>query len=84
MIPTLIATFGLASGLAITYYLFKSPNPPELDLQKWWGSGSPVAVVDTSIRPFKIEFNYTVRCLSSSAVSITKYLCALLESLHYR
>lgn len=60
MIPTLIATFGLASGLAITYYLFKSPNPPELDLQKWWGSGSPVAVVDTSIRPFKIEFNYTM------------------------
>lgn len=57
---SIAAVVAIGSGMVITYVLYRVPEPPELDLQKWWGDGSKPKDEDKSIRPFRIDFNDTV------------------------
>ncbi|CAD0201815.1 unnamed protein product [Chrysodeixis includens] len=51
----------IAISLRIFYnYLISVPERPNIDLQRWWGSGPKAAKEDESIRPFKIDFNDTM------------------------
>nr|QOI60668.1 juvenile hormone epoxide hydrolase 4 [Mythimna separata] len=47
----------VAVFLALRSVVQKVHELPELDLQKWWGSGSKLENQDESIRPFKIDLN---------------------------
>ncbi|XP_047025589.1 juvenile hormone epoxide hydrolase-like [Helicoverpa zea] len=48
------------AGAYIVMKLTKVPDPPEIDVQRWWGSGKRPQKEDESIRPFKVEFNDTM------------------------
>lgn len=61
LITILVTIIAIVLGLVINNYLQTVPDLPELDYQKWWGDGEKPIVEDLSIRPFKIEFNDTVR-----------------------
>lgn len=51
----------LAIMLGLAYNKFNEvPEMPEMDPNKWWGSGEKPPTENTSIRPFKIEFKDTV------------------------
>lgn len=46
--------------VGVKFMISRVPDLPELDLQKWWGSGVRPEKQDESIRPFKIDFNDTM------------------------
>nr|UTQ10529.1 juvenile hormone epoxide hydrolase-1 [Antheraea pernyi] len=56
---SIAAVVAIGSGMVISYILYRIPEPPELDLQRWWGVGSKPKDEDKSIRPFTIDFNNT-------------------------
>nr|Q25489.1 RecName: Full=Juvenile hormone epoxide hydrolase; Short=JHEH; AltName: Full=Juvenile hormone-specific epoxide hydrolase [Manduca sexta]AAC47018.1 juvenile hormone epoxide hydrolase [Manduca sexta]prf//2210235A epoxide hydrolase [Manduca sexta] len=60
ILSSFVAGVAIGSGLVITYVLYNVPEPPELDLQRWWGIGTRPTEEDKSIRPFSIDFNDTV------------------------
>ncbi|KAJ2950976.1 hypothetical protein O0L34_g5353 [Tuta absoluta] len=51
-----LALIFLLLGIVV-YMIQHVPEIPDLDLQRWWGEGENPKQEDTSIRPFKIEFN---------------------------
>ncbi|XP_063622120.1 juvenile hormone epoxide hydrolase-like isoform X1 [Cydia splendana] len=55
-----VATVAISYGVFLTYYIYKVPDMPRLDQDLWWGKEPRPKEEDTSIRPFKIEFNDTV------------------------
>ncbi|XP_063622121.1 juvenile hormone epoxide hydrolase-like isoform X2 [Cydia splendana] len=54
-----VATVAISYGVFLTYYIYKVPDMPRLDQDLWWGKEPRPKEEDTSIRPFKIEFNDT-------------------------
>lgn len=58
IISTVVVIAAILVGVKLV--ITKVPDPPELDLQKWWGTGKKPEKQDESIRPFKIDFNDTV------------------------
>lgn len=62
LISIAIALVAVGLGLFLTHKLRYVPEMPELDQNKWWGSGPRPTQEDTEIRPFKIEFSDTVSC----------------------
>lgn len=60
ILSSFVAVVAIGSGLVITYVLYHVPEPPELDLQRWWGHGERPREEDKSIRPFTIDFNDTM------------------------
>ncbi|KAJ8723358.1 hypothetical protein PYW08_003270 [Mythimna loreyi] len=55
LIATFVAIIAIIAGVRLVFN--KEHQIPELDLQRWWGSGSKPEKQDESIRPFKIDFN---------------------------
>ncbi|KAI5634357.1 alpha/beta hydrolase fold domain-containing protein [Phthorimaea operculella] len=41
----------------LVYNLQHVPEKPNLDFQRWWGKGERPKQEDTSVRPFRIDFN---------------------------
>ena len=64
MLKLLLVSTAVVIGaifVGVKHMITKVPDPPELDLQKWWGDGvKPETKQDESIRSFKIDFNDTV------------------------
>ncbi|XP_037969487.2 juvenile hormone epoxide hydrolase isoform X1 [Plutella xylostella] len=60
LISIAIALIAVGLGLFLTHKLCYVPEMPELDQNKWWGSGPRPTQEDTEIRPFKIEFSDTM------------------------
>lgn len=52
----------IAVSLVTVTYLVRVPDPPDIDIDRWWGNGEK-GEKDESTRPFKIEFNNTVFAL---------------------
>lgn len=50
----------IGAFIGLKYAAYKAKQVPQLDLQKWWGTGNRPEIQDESIRPFKINFNDTM------------------------
>lgn len=63
-IAVLLGVLSIFFGYKISKFLEESPIPkfPE---DQWWGPGKAAKVIDTSIKPFKIEFNAKVTKLKN-------------------
>ncbi|XP_049872238.1 juvenile hormone epoxide hydrolase-like [Pectinophora gossypiella] len=57
LLSGIIAAVAIVTGVFIPIYLQRVPDMPNLDHQRWWGVGKKTEDEDTSIRPFKIEFD---------------------------
>lgn len=61
LLSSLVAVAAIGTGLVIIYVVHQVPEKPAMELQIWWGTGLKPKEEDRSIRPFKIDFNESVR-----------------------
>ncbi|XP_063381651.1 juvenile hormone epoxide hydrolase-like [Cydia fagiglandana] len=59
-ISWLVAAVAIGYAVFLAYSLHRIPEMPQLDPNLWWGKEPQPREEDTSIRPFKIEFNDTM------------------------
>ncbi|CAG9787809.1 unnamed protein product [Diatraea saccharalis] len=60
MLSSLVAVVSIGTGLIVTYVLYKVPEKPQFNLERWWGIGTKPKQEDVAIRPFDVDFNDTM------------------------
>lgn len=56
----IVALLAAWMGYKAHQTLYEIPPLPDLPLDQWWGPNDPPKTLDTSIRPFNVEFKTEV------------------------
>ncbi|XP_053620223.1 juvenile hormone epoxide hydrolase-like isoform X2 [Plodia interpunctella] len=54
---TVLAVVAIGAGAWYVFQCLEAPKAPKLNLEEWWGPNELKGKVDTSIRPFRVQFD---------------------------